>query len=184
MRVHLKDQTQYQLSSQISNAPEIFPSASSRFNVSAEPLPASEYDTAIRIITLAQSKYPAELLKKSLETVYLVGDLHFRGITASGTNSLRSVYVVGQGMAGRFSDAYIEMTFHSELSSIFLRNYATSFPKEAWMAVNPESFQYGTDGTNAVQNSTASVILSDAHAPEGFVCQYATASLEEDFNQI
>jgi hypothetical protein len=168
----------------VSSGPEIFPVEWQTHRVSATPLDAAESERAIRAIKFGLSKYPRQLLEKNLLAVYLVGELRFRGIAASGCNSDKCVYVKDKGLNFGFTDKYIEFTFHNELSSILLRNYSNLFPKADWLAANPPEFAYLGDGVKAVQSGVDSTVFDDRLAENGFLCQYAMASQEEDFNQI
>lgn len=70
---------------------------------------------------------------------------------------------------------------HSEFSSILMKNY--SFPENAWQSKNPSNFQYVGNGRDMLGTGN-----SYSQTPElltkGLICEYAQASVEEDFNMM
>ncbi len=150
----------------------------------AAPLAPGERTRSRRLLERAMAKYPAALLTDNIEGVWIVGRLGFRGISAGGTNAHRRVYVANDTRENDYTDGYVEGTFHHELSSVLLRNHADRFPRRAWLATNPAGFEYGDGGVAAVKNGRHSVLWDRAHNAEGFLCEYARSSLEEDFNTI
>lgn len=109
----------------------------------------------------------------------MVGRLEYSGVPTGGTNSRNAVHVVSKA---KYSSAQIEKNFHAEFSSILLRNFPSRLDQDAWQKINPPDFSYRGSGVQAIRNRQASLSLSDALHQEGFVNEYAKASLEEDFN--
>ena len=149
----------------------------------AEPLSKSEKARSQRIVKRALGKYPADVLRNNLKNVYVVGDLSFLGISASGSYSKDAIYVVNKGTNTAYTDRYIEETIHHEFSSILFNNY--EFPEEEWKACNPENFTYlstSEGGVLAVQQGKDSLKGTPELYHKGFLSEYSMSELEEDLN--
>lgn len=168
------------------NARSIFPGnwLAPHIDARAEPIVPRELERSLPLVQRAMMKYPPELLEDRLDAVYLVGRLSFFGVRAAGTNSLDRVYLAVRSEAEGFTKEFIEASFHHELSSILLRSFADRFPYERWYALLPRDFVYLGDGVTAIRMGRASQQLKEYYLRDGFVSQYATASVEEDFNSI
>ena len=166
--------------------PEMFPSAwrGPPINTSAELISDQEKKRGVRQVRRAMAMYPANLLEKNLDRVYLVGELRFYNISAGGTNSFDRIYQCVQSETIGFTNEYLRRAFHHELSSIFLRNHGTRQLQTDWENVNPDQFVYLGNGTQAVASGLASEKYNPALAVDGFFSRYAMASYEEDFNTI
>jgi hypothetical protein len=167
-------------------ADDIFPEdwKTDEVRASASPIRDEEKARTLRILGKAMAKYPESLLQRNLKAVYVVRSMSFFGLPYGGTNSLDTIYLCNDGLAAGFDDAYLESAFHHELSSIFLRNFAGRFEEDLWLASNPDGFRYGNGGDEAVRTGQASIVYDPALFPDGFLMQYAKASLEEDFNTV
>lgn len=162
---------------------DIFPESwrDSRVNAKAELLAPEDRERAKSIVDAALEKYPAALLSANLKTVYVVGGLEYFGVSTGGTNSRNAVYVVS---GRKFSTADLERIFHAEFSSILLRNFPDSLDQAAWRQINLADFKYRGSGAQAVKDKQVSVALRDDLHSQGFLNEYAQASLEEDFNSF
>ena len=152
----------------------------------ADPLPAAT-DTArlVRLMRVALSKYPPDLLRGNLERVYLVGDLRFQGIHAAGTNSANRIFIKVEPANRLYTDAFIEESFHHEFAHILRRNYDEQWDETAWTKANPADFHYGApSGVEAVQSGHASLWYSETWARRGFLSEYAASDISEDFATI
>lgn len=165
---------------------DMFPRSwlSARINAQAEPLSKEEIDRSILIVTNSLRKYPADLIKSNLKAVYVVHRLKFFGVSAAGTNYHFKVYIVNRGTAEGFTDDFIEKVFHAEFSSILFYNYKKNFDQESWKKINPQSFQYGTSGVNAIKQNQAGEVINELLLQKGFLSQYAQSTLENDFNSF
>jgi hypothetical protein len=161
---------------------DIFPERwlTAKINAKAEPLDLDEQPRCRQILNQVLAKYPRAVLDRHLRKVYVLGRLEYSGITAAGSNSGSAVYVVGR----RYSAAQIEDLFHAEFSSILLRNLPNNLDHTAWHAINPPSFAYLGSGVQAVREKKAAMRGNETSREEGFMHDYAKASLEEDFNTI
>lgn len=163
-------------------AESIFPDFWRRapYEASARPLPDYEKSRARRILEHGLAKYPPALVRQNLKRVQVVRELRFSGVQAAGTNSLDTIFVADDGE----SDAFLEETLHHEFSSILLRNYAERFPEAAWKGLAPADFRYGESGVDAIKAHHDSLEYDDRLNAQGFLHEYAQASLEDDFNSI
>ncbi len=164
----------------------MFPSAWNVREISpvASSLEAGEVNRSFSILDRAMEKYPEGLLKRNLKRVYVMRRLSFYGVPYGGTNSSDTIYLANAGREMGFTDRFLEESFHHEFSSILLRNYPSLFDRRAWLQANPPGFKYLGDGTMAVRSGTASTKASPRLQADGFMAQYATASIEEDFNMV
>lgn len=161
--------------------PEIFPKVwlESPVHAEAEVLPKSDVRECTKTIRAAMAKYPVRILNDHMEKVYVLGKLRYRGVTAGGTNSRNSIYVVRND---KISPKLLENNFHAEFSSILLRNKPEALDSKVWEKINPEGFAYGSGGVQAIQDGQSSLRLDKKLNEEGFLHQYGKASLQEDFN--
>lgn len=164
--------------------PDMFPDSwlTERINASAESLENSQFSRSLQIILSAMRKYPPTVLRNNLEKIYVVRELRYFNITAGGTNSLNKVYVTNNGETAGYTDDFIEKTFHAEFSSILLRNNPEAFIESEWNEVNPLNFQYDQGGVAAIKAGADSTEFDPAYLFEGFLSEYSTSSLENDFN--
>ena len=169
-----------------SSEPSIFPQAwlSRRINAESESLHKSEVQRSRKILKKAVSKYPDRVLDSNLKVIYVLHKLKYCGINASGTNSKSNVYVVNRGSHQGYTDSWIEGTFHAEFSSILLRNSPQHLDKLAWKKQNLQPFKYGMSGVQAVKLGKSRQELDRSFHVKGFLHQYATSTVENDFNSI
>lgn len=149
---------------------------------SAMPLDRSEVDRSVACATAALGVYPTELVKRNLRTVYFAKELRFFHIPYGGTNSLDAVYISNMGASQGYTDAFLRGAFHHEFSSILLRNYADQFDRAAWREANAPGTEYRDGGTQAIADGSADMKYRPKYNVDGFLNQYGTASIEEDFN--
>lgn len=164
--------------------PEMFPASwrSGEVDAQAEPIARDQMARSVRAMDKALAKYPAELLSDNLTAIYFAKKLRFYGLSYGGTNSLDTVYIANRGIRAGFTDTFLEAAFHHEFSSILLRNHSDDFDYQAWKSANREGFSYHSDGTEAVRSGRADTTFRPEFHAKGFLNEYATASVEEDFN--
>lgn len=150
----------------------------------AKPLARTERDRSVQVLLRSLAKYPADFLRDHLRAVHLLGGLEFSGISAAGTYGERAVYIANEGVRAGYLDEYLEETFHHEFSSVLLERYRDRFPADRWIAQNSSAFAYSRSGVDAVRLGHASQRFDDDLHHLGFLHEYATASIEEDFNSI
>lgn len=149
----------------------------------AVSLDTAEFDRTIKVLKTALRKYPAQLLEKTLEKIYVMNSLNFYGVNYGGTNTTEKLYLANSGIINGYTDEFIERTFHHEFSSILLEVYPNYFDKEKWKQVNRPDFAYGcVNGYEAIESGNASEKFEDKYNRMGFLTQYATSTLENDLN--
>jgi len=157
---------------------------SKEINAIAKPLDSSEFERSKRIVLKALSKYPKDLLKKNLAKIYILKEMAFYGQPYGGTNSTAIIYLCNNGVQNGYTDFWIEQNFHSEISSIFFRNYSYMFDKKKWTSYNTSDIEYGISGVDAIKNGKASLTFDMELNEKGFLNLYATSNIEEDFNSF
>ena len=165
---------------------QIYPESwySDNINGKYVPLRVDEYERSERIVIACLDMYPYLMLKKNLEIVYVVYSLEFFGVGYGGTNSNHNVYLTNKGLENYYDSAYISRVFHAEFSSILLRNFKGLFKEEAWLACNAKDFSYGKGGVNALKTNSSSEYFNSELNEMGFINQYATSDMENDFNSF
>lgn len=151
-------------------------------NAQAEPLAPSEAERSVAIARRAMAKYPPELLSRHLDGVFFASRLKFYGLSYGGTYSANRLFLANRGSSQGFTDQYLEESFHHEFSSVLLANRPDALDERAWRAAG--SIGYRSSGAEAVASGHASTRYSAALHEKGFLAEYATASLEEDFNMM
>jgi len=164
----------------------IFPQtwSANHINAQAETLRPEEFKRSEQILKAATSKYPARFLQRNLSTIYVLHSLKYSGISASGTNSNKNIYIANRGSEQGFSNTWVEGTFHAEFSSILLRKFAYHLNKKFWHKLNGKNFSYGKSGVAAIKNQKYSKVFDQLSHKNGFLYQYATSTFENDFNSI
>ena len=156
-------------------------------NAKAESLSESEIERSRSIIISALDKYPIEVLKDDLKSVYILESMNFFGVDYGGTNSETSVYVTNSGEDMGYSDIYIEESFHHEFSSVLLRKYKRLFDESGWRQINPDGFEYFdevTGGAGAIREGKDSKEFDPESHEMGFLYEYAGSTSENDFNSF
>ncbi len=163
---------------------KIFPAGwySSSISPKTNSLSSREYSRSRNIILRALSKYPVEVIQKNINAVYVLHSLELYGQRFGGTNSSDTIYLSNQGSRVGYSDFYIEQLFHSEFSSILLRNYSHLFDNAKWESQNSSDFEYGKGGVDALKKGEFDETFNKSLNEAGLLNQYATSSLENDVN--
>jgi hypothetical protein len=166
-----------------SDEANIFPESWRKPPVSASggTLNEEHFERVKKTMAKALAKYPAKVLEKHLENVYILSELKYSGISAGGTNSRTCVYVKVSDVKKGYSDHHIEDVFHAEFSSIFLRNLKKDFPTDAWAKINPPGFKYFSSGVEAIKKKKVG-LANEELLQQGFLSQYGQSDMENDFN--
>jgi hypothetical protein len=146
------------------------------------PLTKAEISRTQEAMAKALQKYPEKILKKNLRRVYALRKLFFFGLEYGGTYYKRLVFITNDGAANGYSGKYLEGTFHHEFSSVLLKRYRQHFDENAWRKVNPDEFEYGEGGVEALRIQASRLKLDSSLFSGGFLNEYSLASLEEDWN--
>ena len=152
---------------------------------SATPTTPVEAERVRQILLIALRKYPAAFVRANLERIYIVGTLRFQGISAAGTNSATRIYLRVVAGNARYTDTFLEESFHHEFAHMLRRNFMDRWNAAAWTACNPFGFQYGSSsGVEAIRNGKTALALSDEWNQRGFLSEYATSDMSEDFATV
>ncbi len=131
---------------------------------------------------VALKHYPVELVRKNLKAVYFAKELSFYGVQFGGTNSQDTIYIANRGERAGYTGEYLVSAFHHEFSSILLRNFWDKFDEEAWVAANGPGAVYREGGVIAIRDGMSDTTFKAKYNVDGFLNEYGSASLEEDFN--
>ncbi|MFL5730993.1 MAG: putative zinc-binding metallopeptidase [Cytophagaceae bacterium] len=142
-------------------------------------LPDNHVQKACEMVVRALRKYPDALLRKNLKKIYVMDSIKVNGFDWGGTYSAfpAALYIIYD-----MNELYSEQGIHHEFSSILLKNYPQFFDREKWGRINPAGFRYGGDGRKMIETGAKMSKQSEDLLRKGFVYQYSTASVEEDFN--
>jgi len=163
---------------------KIFPDSwySKKINAIGIPLEYNEYQRSEKIIKSVLSKYPVELIQNNLKNVFVLTDVIFYDQYFGGTNSNSNIYLSNKGIEEGYTDFYLEQLFHAEFSSILLRNFNYIFSKTEWVKNNPPNYNYGNGGVNSLKADMCSEEFDSKLNKIGFINEYSTSSIENDFN--
>mgnify|MGYP003588791050 CR=1 FL=1 len=150
---------------------------------SFEALDEEKLDRRRDMLQSALAKYPLDLLSDHLECVYFLKPRSmkqfFNGQWSTpplGTYGLKSLYISVRGdYRPRGWSLLMEAVFHHELSSILIGHHPQLFRNKDWKSANAPEFAYRYKPGRSPQATTNFL-------PEGFVCSYGMANLENDVN--
>lgn len=155
-----------------------------KVNAFSTSLDQDEQTRSLKIIQKTLAKYPHDFIKQHLKKIYVIHTLQFFGQKFGGTYSIEkdAVYLSNKGIIMGYTDNYIERTFHAEFSSILFNTYPHLFPKKQWSKLS--LFKHGNSGVTALQNGNSDTYFSEDFHIKGFLNQYASSSIENDFNSF
>ncbi len=149
----------------------------------AYQMPEKEVERLLPVVEKFLSAYPKRVIQENLTDIYLVSDLEFYGQGFGAAYRDSSLYVNSDGQAEGYTEEFLLSQMHSELSSIFLRNYSSEFPEEAWKSANINGWEYR--GTGVEMLGQADVFCqSEDLLEKGFLLKYSQTSLENDVNMF
>ncbi|WP_042478440.1 zinc-binding metallopeptidase [Bacillus ndiopicus] len=131
----------------------------------------------------AMSKYPSYFLSDNIDNIFVSNKLYVYGVRYGGTYIGKDIYLTNQN---HYTFKDFEKIFHAEFSSILYYKNQKKFNDKAWQALNPKGFQYSGDGSEYLEskNSKYDSSKDKLYFEKGFLTEYATTSLENDFNAI
>lgn len=155
-----------------------------KINAHVTSLNTDEQIRSLKIIQKTLKKYPNNFIKRHLKKIYILHTLQFFNKKFGGTYSIEkgAIYLSNKGIFLGYTDNYIERTFHAEFSSILLNTYPHLFSKEKWL--NYSLVKHGNSGVTALKNGNADTNFSKEFHIKGFLNQYASSSIENDFNSF
>jgi len=167
------------------NAATFFPARWLRPPISGEgsQMPPEEITRVLAAVEKFLSAYPKEVLKKNLTHIYLISGMKFygKGFGAAYGNSV--IYVNSEGESKGYTEQFLLSQMHSELSSIFLMNYAGEFAEEAWKSVNVAGWEYNGTGVEMLGRNDI-FAQTDELLSRGFLVKYSQSSIENDVNMF
>lgn len=133
-----------------------------------------QYSSDSLALQNALNMYPAWLLQKSLDHIYLVGTLQFNRQFFTGTNSTNDVYIASA------NNHDIAKTFHHELSSILLRQHGHEQLEMQWRQLSPAL--RGGSSAAAVKQGLYATEFDSVLCAQGYLSPYSLSNWENDFN--
>lgn len=150
-----------------------------------------EFKRTVGSIRKALRKYPVQMLKKNLKTVYLLDHLTSFGVPYGSTYTEDAIFITNSGITDGYDETYIEQEFHHEFSSILLVKNSPDFDKaiqnwnnRQWAAINPVGFAYGSGGYEEIKTGKTGREFIPRLLNIGIINEYAMSSMENDFNEI
>lgn len=152
--------------------------------VNGNATPASKIGQKVFASLLPQilAQYPKPLINDHIDTLYLLKTLRFFDTSYGGTAIGNDLFLTWDEEEQDYKPAYITSLFHHELSSLFFANQ--NFPEQDWKKINPDHFLYLKNDKEILKpiSDKRETIISESLYQQGFLNQYATTTLENDFN--
>jgi hypothetical protein len=156
-------------------------------NLQAVALKPQEAERSKSIIKKGLDKYPAALLRKTLQKVYIENSVSMGGMKVGGTYCYKPgqsfIYLANEGINVGYTDFFIERALHEEYSSILLRTYPNIWSDKDWEQANPKGFKYRYEVSEGYK-TIGNIEYDPSLYAEGFINQYSETLLENDFNAI
>jgi hypothetical protein len=167
------------------NARAFFPARWLRPPISGEgsQMPPEEITRVLGAVEKFLSAYPKEVLKKNLTDIYLISGMKFYGKGFGAAYGNGAIYVNSEGQSKGYTEQFLVSQMHSELSSIFLMNYAEEFSQEAWKSVNVAGWEYNGTGVEMLGQEDI-FAQTDELLKRGFLVKYSQSSIENDVNMF
>lgn len=146
------------------------------------PMDSAERERVKQIVQKQLDLYPERVLSGNLRNIHLLGKMEFYGVEYGGTYSGYDIYLTSRGIKSGYTDDYLKRLVHHELSSLLWNNHPGLLDQESWKESLPEGFTYQGDGLKAIKAGKFSTEYDTQWHQQGFLSEYGTASLEEDFN--
>jgi hypothetical protein len=144
------------------------------------PLSRNKYERTERLLKQAMSKYPSQVIRDNLNTIYVFDELTLSNQKIGGTIAPSTVYLVNNGT----SDFEFEKSFHHEFAHLLFFNYQSLFDANKWIENNSDDFLYGKSGFDVMLAGKSSKKYDYDLYKKGFLYEYAMADIYEDFASI
>ncbi len=135
-------------------------------------------------IAKACGRYGGFDLGRYVKALVLAHGLEMADCRIGGTFSEDGVVFLACSLPGVYPDRELERAFHEEVSSLLLRRHRPLLNEKVWGEINPSDFQYGGSTWDAIRAGRDGGDLDASLLERGFLCEYSTASLEQDFNWV
>ncbi|MFW5853003.1 MAG: hypothetical protein ACOCUR_03150 [Nanoarchaeota archaeon] len=142
-------------------------------------IPEEKREEISTIIVSEMKKYPQNIILNNLNRAYVYSRLFINGMDVQGLRKESNIYL-------SMKNDELPLVFHHEFSSILFDNYRRFFEKKEWNESNIKGFRYSeplTKGMVAIGNKKASTILEPKLFSSGFLNQYSTTSIDNDFSE-
>ena len=139
----------------------------------------------LRALSEDIEKYPKDIIKNNLTTLYLINNFTIKGAKVSGSYNVekQAIYLLNSH-SYRISKERIKKTFHHEMSSILKNNY--HFNKNLWRAAAGDKFLYKVEEDPAYLwmqlHGHTEKIDQQTLLARGLLRQYGETGIENDFN--
>ena len=125
--------------------------------------------------------YSRDFLTQNLQDIYLLGEMIFYGQHYGGTYSQQAIYIEVHSVGENYTNDYVTSQLHAEFSSILIHNYP--FPWESWTEINDPNFKY-SENPIMLLGEAGLYDQNDNLLNQGFINQYSTTDVENDFNDM
>ncbi len=125
------------------------------------------------------NRYPISLIRSSkIVRIVLCEDLMFDGQRRNAIPDFEHDVLYLDVKRGDYNRQYQRKVFHHEFFHLIdYKDDGSVYGDDAWSAMNPLEFHYGTGGRNAQDNASTSVLTNRF---PGFLNHYSTTGVEED----
>lgn len=146
-------------------------------------MPRHEVERTVGVIEKFVSAYPKDVLARNLTDIYLISGMKFYGKGFGAAYGKSAIYVNNEGRSKGYREEFLLSQIHSELSSIFLINYGSNFPADAWQDVNVHGWRYVGTGVEMLGQRDIFAQTNELLS-RGFLVKYSQSSLENDVNMF
>lgn len=155
-------------------------------SVTASALNSAEIARSVAFVKEALHRYPAAFVKMNLKKIYVVGSLRNYGVESGGlpTYERKALYLANAGFAAGYTESWFVRSINHEFAHLLAGNHPNEFAATNWEHLNPKYFHYGSGGADAIKNGNSNEVMTAAYLKQGFVSQYGTTAVEEDFATI
>jgi len=125
-------------------------------------------------------RYPQAVFDDCLKNVFIVDSCEKFGLKVGGTplQNESSIFVVYRDTTEKFSEQLLEGLVH-EFSHILHKKYTDFFKYQEWK--KNDLVKYGKGGYSAIKKGLVADTLDENYCKNGFLDEYSTSSIEEDF---
>lgn len=161
--------------------PETFTDPS---QIKAKPVEDRQIKSSVGIILKFLQKYPDDLLKQSLSSINLLGDLSYQNTPYKGLRFNKKLYVIYDSLQKSYDYRTLESALHYHYSHLLFEAFRDKFDLHAWNELNPKDFQYQPDHQNLY--TLHHIPQNNGKVPYSgeFLYSSSAHSLEEDFAGI
>lgn len=144
----------------------------------------SDYNKVYDLISAELRRYPSSIL--SGVSIRIAGIISSQGVLASGFLRGETVWisVVDPRDSKSRKDDQMVWVLHHEIGTLIAARFGTQSEANAWGGLLPDGVHYAMSEALAIQLGWNSQITSEKLYDNGFVTQYAQASIDNDFSEV